>query len=928
MNLLLPLLIFTLALPSFLWGEVTLYQLGNVVIPSRFVKTPQDFGAIGDLQQYVDGVINGDNTLSSATRACTSGDLGKIVVTADSRNVDSSIRNGTYEWIAGGAANEWYVRLVAGSAHSKLASPDTILENGSPMTKGTVGSLTTGQWGYGDHGTLAGNFTVYVYSTVDPDTQAADYYQTQFWSWTRSIVSSCDTTTFVLGAALDRTGSGIKFTIATDDTTAFDLLAAYSQSNGTPIYVPQSVNEGYYLEKTFRINNLASGSGSGRNISFQCEPGSKIVRSPVCDPTNCASGGSQMFIGLHTAGEVDVQGCHLDGMTDWEENSSLIRAVLLSTIGKRVRVRENKFYNSPSYGAFTYVDNNEATNVLVNYTDNEVDGAWEGGLMTIGPTLGTAAKPASIVYRDNKIDAPTRHPNANQMGVQSVNGVLDEIEAGASSAWFLNNRTIVNNTIRVGGDRISSPSGIILSPPAGAGEYFIRKTQALNNFVECSDTGNLIPACPGTLVNLVVGNRDQAGDDLGEIRVSGNTIQHSKGTNGVAGHISVSTGISGGGYPTNRVNKLYIGDNFAPTVLNSQTYANYTVNDDWDIVHAGPQACIRSKDPNQTKFTGCIELKGNVRHLSHDSVGGFSDNNLAITPFVLADNKSYGLQPNQKMFTTRSPGNNGDKIRIANLSASGCAEVYLARLRSMKLYRFCYSRVGPNSTRVLVPVESNVESIYDFELLLNEDNGSNVSELSIWQRTGGAAATYRYIIGVMPLSIEYAGVGNGFNSFPYTPLSTNSGTLAPLKQPSDVHRLPFLWRWVINYTDFTSATSTEALIWLVVPAGFQVSKVYAKVLTAFTHPTATIRSCKAGPSANTIGYLVETSNNCGATGILGDASAEVGTLLAASSVQGGHVPNATAVDNSSFTLTLNTGALNALSNGKVLLEALLIPVEE
>ena len=81
-----------------------------------------------------------------------------------------SIRNSVYRWTASGSGtNEFYLELAAGGDPG-LTEPASVQANGSDMMAGTVGSLTAGQWDWGDNDTL-GFSTVYVRLSdgADPD---------------------------------------------------------------------------------------------------------------------------------------------------------------------------------------------------------------------------------------------------------------------------------------------------------------------------------------------------------------------------------------------------------------------------------------------------------------------------------------------------------------------------------------------------------------------------------------------------------------------------------------------------------------------------------------------------------------------------------------------------------------------------------------
>jgi len=87
-----------------------------------------------------------------------------------------SVRNATYKWTASGSGTaEYYCELVGGGDPS-LEDPVNVQLNGSNATEGTMGSLTAGQWDYGDNDTL-GYSTIYVRTSddADPDSKAVDY---------------------------------------------------------------------------------------------------------------------------------------------------------------------------------------------------------------------------------------------------------------------------------------------------------------------------------------------------------------------------------------------------------------------------------------------------------------------------------------------------------------------------------------------------------------------------------------------------------------------------------------------------------------------------------------------------------------------------------------------------------------------------------
>lgn len=93
-------------------------------------------------------------------------------------DVRTSILNATYKWTASGSGtDEYYLELAAGGDPG-LTEYDYLQENNANMTPGTVGSLATGEWDWGDNDTL-GYSTVYVRLSdgADPDDRPDGYVE-------------------------------------------------------------------------------------------------------------------------------------------------------------------------------------------------------------------------------------------------------------------------------------------------------------------------------------------------------------------------------------------------------------------------------------------------------------------------------------------------------------------------------------------------------------------------------------------------------------------------------------------------------------------------------------------------------------------------------------------------------------------------------
>lgn len=87
-----------------------------------------------------------------------------------------SIRSSAYSWtVSGSGTGEYYLRTAA-SGDPGIPEPPYVLQAGVAMTGGTVGSLTAGQWDYGDNDAL-GYSTIYVRLTGsgDPDAQLSGH---------------------------------------------------------------------------------------------------------------------------------------------------------------------------------------------------------------------------------------------------------------------------------------------------------------------------------------------------------------------------------------------------------------------------------------------------------------------------------------------------------------------------------------------------------------------------------------------------------------------------------------------------------------------------------------------------------------------------------------------------------------------------------
>ena len=84
-----------------------------------------------------------------------------------------SVVNASYQWTASGSGiNEFYLE-AAGGGDPGFPDPEIMIENGSEMAAGSVGSLAAGEFDFGDNDTLGFN-SIYVRLSdgADPDTKS------------------------------------------------------------------------------------------------------------------------------------------------------------------------------------------------------------------------------------------------------------------------------------------------------------------------------------------------------------------------------------------------------------------------------------------------------------------------------------------------------------------------------------------------------------------------------------------------------------------------------------------------------------------------------------------------------------------------------------------------------------------------------------
>jgi hypothetical protein len=80
-----------------------------------------------------------------------------------------------YKWtLSADGSNEYYLEVAAGGDPSIAVSPDFVSLNNIKIDKGTLGSLSDHEWGYGDNDTLGYSTVYFRDDTGDPDTTGLD----------------------------------------------------------------------------------------------------------------------------------------------------------------------------------------------------------------------------------------------------------------------------------------------------------------------------------------------------------------------------------------------------------------------------------------------------------------------------------------------------------------------------------------------------------------------------------------------------------------------------------------------------------------------------------------------------------------------------------------------------------------------------------
>lgn len=93
----------------------------------------------------------------------------------------ASYVNSDYKWVSSGSGTDEYYCEASGGGDPGIDEPQEVIEDGSLMTPGTLGSLAEGEWAYGDNDSL-GYSTIYVRlsDSADPDSKSDDYIQAPY----------------------------------------------------------------------------------------------------------------------------------------------------------------------------------------------------------------------------------------------------------------------------------------------------------------------------------------------------------------------------------------------------------------------------------------------------------------------------------------------------------------------------------------------------------------------------------------------------------------------------------------------------------------------------------------------------------------------------------------------------------------------------
>lgn len=223
------------------------------------------FGAKGDARMLTDGVTTGTTTLTSTNAAFTTADTGKYVI---AEMGTYAVYRGTYvSGITATGSNNATCTLTSFNGGGSGAVAHLVLTGTN--TLGSTVFFTSFGSGYTAAPTTAtvGNGTATCTGTPVITTNI-------FPLPVVTTATYVNATTITLGVAATYSGTGVKFTIGTNDTTVIQSAITQAQANAGAVYIPA----GLYLITGLTISaqvavfgDSASGvwgnvSGAGANI--------------------------------------------------------------------------------------------------------------------------------------------------------------------------------------------------------------------------------------------------------------------------------------------------------------------------------------------------------------------------------------------------------------------------------------------------------------------------------------------------------------------------------------------------------------------------------------------------------------------------------------------------------------------------------------
>lgn len=164
--------------------------------------------------------------------------------------------SGDFQWTlstAVGATNEYYLE-ASGGGDPGIAEPGAVREGSTTLAVGTAGSLTAGQWDWGDNETVPLGFnTVYIETTgsVDPDTlgwQGIEYREDTSESFDRTPMA---------GAPSEPKSDGGAWVSVANNDFSVTLLAANEARLGFRIDNEDAAEAIHWLESDTQPTNVS-----------------------------------------------------------------------------------------------------------------------------------------------------------------------------------------------------------------------------------------------------------------------------------------------------------------------------------------------------------------------------------------------------------------------------------------------------------------------------------------------------------------------------------------------------------------------------------------------------------------------------------------------------------------------------------------------